>query len=68
MLSGPLLKQNRTYLKSQVGNGLILEGSKSKGILLTRVSFTYLNGEREKTFHPFILKQTKNLLTIEFLI
>ena len=46
MLSGPVLKQFRTYLKSQVGNGWSVEGRKSKGRLLTRVSFRYLSGER----------------------
>ena len=46
MLSGPVLKQFRTYLKSQVGNGWSVEGRKSKGRLLTRVSFRYLTGER----------------------
>ena len=45
MLSGPVLKQFRTYLKSQVGNGWSVEGRKSKGRLLTRVSFRYLSGE-----------------------
>ena len=46
MLSGTVLKQFRTYLKSQVGNGWSVEGRKSKGRLLTRVSFRYLSGER----------------------
>ena len=46
MLSGTLLKQFRTYLKSQVGHGWSVEGRKSKGSLLTRVSFRYLTGER----------------------
>ena len=46
MLSGPVLKQFRTYLKSQVGNGWSVEGRKSKGRILTRVSFRYLSGER----------------------
>jgi hypothetical protein len=41
-----LLKQFRTYLKSQVGNGWSVEGRKSKGRLLIRVSFRYLSGER----------------------
>ena len=48
MLSGPVLKQFRTYLKSQVGNGWSVEGRKSKGRLLTRVSFRYLSGERSE--------------------
>ena len=47
MLSGPVLKQFRTYLKSQVGNGWSVEGRKSKGRLLTRVSFRYLTGNLE---------------------
>ena len=46
MLSGSVLKQFRTYLKSQVGHGWSAEGRKSKGRLLTRVSFRYLTGER----------------------
>tara|TARA_B100001093_G_scaffold232387_1_gene222791 strand:+ start:35 stop:553 length:519 start_codon:yes stop_codon:yes gene_type:complete len=46
MLSGLVLKQFRTYLKSQVGNGRSVEGGKTKGRLLTRVSFRYLSGER----------------------
>ena len=46
MLSGTVLKQFRTYLKSQVGHGWSVEGRKSKGRLLTRVSFRYLSGER----------------------
>ena len=46
MLSGSVLKQFRTYLKSQVGHGWSVEGRKSKGRLLTRVSFRYLTGER----------------------
>ena len=46
MLSGTVLKQFRTYLKSQVGHGGSVEGRKSKGKLLTRVSFSYLSGER----------------------
>ena len=46
MLSGAVLKQFRTYLKSQVGNGWSMDGRKSKGRLLTRVSFRYLSGER----------------------
>ena len=46
MLSGAVLKQFRTYLKSQVGHGWSVEGRKSKGRLLTRVSFRYLFGER----------------------
>ena len=50
MLSGAVLKQFRTYLKSQVGNGWSVEGRKSKGRLLTRVSFRYLNIERSEVF------------------
>ena len=46
MLSGAVLKQFRTYLKSQVCHGWSEEGRKSKGRLLTRVSFRYLTGER----------------------
>ena len=46
MLSGAVLKQFRTYLKSQVGHGWSLAGRKSKGRLLTRVSYRYLSGER----------------------
>ena len=45
MLSGAVLKQFRSYLKSQVGHGWSVEGRKSKGRLLTRVSFRYLTGE-----------------------
>ena len=50
MLSGAVLKQFRTYLKSQVGHGWSVEGRKSKGRLLTRVSFRYLTGERSTEF------------------
>tara|TARA_Y100001978_G_C23304823_1_gene251084 strand:+ start:81 stop:200 length:120 start_codon:yes stop_codon:yes gene_type:complete len=39
MLSGAILKQFRTYLKSQVGYGWSVEGRKSKGRLLTRIFF-----------------------------
>ena len=46
MLSGPVLKQFRTYLKSQIGNGWSVEGRQSKRKYLTRVSFRYLSGER----------------------
>ena len=46
MLSGAILKQFRNYLKSQVGHGWTVEGRKSKGRLLSRVSYRYLNGER----------------------
>ncbi len=46
MLSGAVLKQFRTYLKSQVGHGWSVEGRKSKGRLLTRVSFRQLTCER----------------------
>ena len=46
MLSRPVLKKFRTYLKSQVSNWWSVEGRKSKGRLLTRVSFRYLFGER----------------------
>ena len=46
MPSGSVLKQFRTYLKSQVGHAWSVEGRKSKGRLLTRVSFRYLTGER----------------------
>ena len=41
-----LLKQFRIYLKSQVGHGWSVEGRKSKGRLLTRVSLKYLTGKR----------------------
>ncbi len=46
MLSGTVLKQFRTYLKSQVGHGWSVEVRKSKGRLLTRVSFRCLSYER----------------------
>ena len=46
MLSGPVLKQFRTYLKSEVCHGWSVEGRKSKGRLLTRLSFRYLTFER----------------------
>ena len=46
MLSGTVLKQFRTYLKSQVSHRFSVEGRKSKVTLLTRVSFRYLSGER----------------------
>ena len=46
MLSGAVLKQFRTYLKIQVGHSWSVEERKSKGRLLTRVSFRYLTGER----------------------
>ena len=46
MISGPVLKKFRTYLKSQVGNGWSVEGRKSRRRFLIRVSFRYLSGER----------------------
>ena len=46
MLSGLVLKQFRTYVKSQVRNRWSILGRKSKGRLLTSVSFRYLFGER----------------------
>ena len=46
MLSGAVLMQFRTYLKIQFGHSCSVEGRKSKGRLLTRVSFRYLTGER----------------------
>ncbi len=47
MLSGAVLKQFRTYLKSQAGNNRWrVEGRRSRGRLLTRVCFRYLPGER----------------------
>ena len=46
MLSGTVLKQFCTYLKSQVGHGWSVEGRKSKRRYLTRVSFRYISGER----------------------
>ena len=46
MLSGAVLKQFRTYLKSKVGHGWSVEGRERKVRLLTRVSFRYLTGER----------------------
>ena len=46
MLYGTFIKQFRTYVKSQVGHGWIMEGRKSKGRILTRVSFRYLTSER----------------------
>ena len=45
MLSGHVLKQFRTYFKSQVGHGWSVEGRKSRGRLLSRVSFRYLSDE-----------------------
>ena len=45
MLSGALLKQFRTYLKSQVEHVWGVEGRTSKERLLTRVSFRYLSSE-----------------------
>ena len=46
MLSGAVLKQVRTNLQSQLGHVWSVEWRKSKGRLLTRVSFRYLTGER----------------------
>ena len=46
MLSGTVLKQFRTYLKSQVGYGWSVEGRKSKRRYLTKVSLRYISGER----------------------
>ena len=45
-ISGTVLKQFLTYLKSQVRHRWSVEGRKSKGRILTRVSFRYLSGER----------------------
>ena len=46
MLSGAVLKQFRTYLKSQVGHGWSVERRKSKGRIFTRVPLRYLTNER----------------------
>ena len=46
MPSRTILKQFLTYLKSQVRHGWTIEARKSKGRLLKRLSFRYLNGER----------------------
>ena len=46
MLYGAVLKQFRTYLKNQACHDWSIEGRKSKGRLLTRVSSKYLTGER----------------------
>ncbi|MAO02881.1 MAG: hypothetical protein CMD05_08200 [Flavobacteriales bacterium] len=45
MLSGGVLKQFRTYLKSQVGHGWSVEGWKSRDRLLKKVTFRYLSEE-----------------------
>ena len=46
MLSGTVLKQFRTYLKSHVGQGWTLENRKSRRSYLTRFSFRYISGGR----------------------
>ena len=46
MISGAVLKQFRTYLKSQVGHGWSVERRKSKGRIFTRVPLRYLTDER----------------------
>ncbi len=53
MLSGAVLKQLQTYLKSQVGYGWSVDGRKRKGRLLKRVSFSYLNSERRLVLFDF---------------
>jgi hypothetical protein len=45
MLSRAVIKQFRTYFKIQVGHSWSVEGRKSKGRLLTKVSFIYENDE-----------------------
>ena len=50
MLSGTVLKQFHTYLKSKVGYGWSVEGRKSKRRYLTRVSLRYISGERSVVF------------------
>ena len=63
MLSGAVLKQFRTYLKSQVGHGWSVEGRKSKGRLLTRVSFRYLTGERSVVLVESVFKIKRIILS-----
>ena len=63
MLSGTLLKQFRTYLKSQVGHGWSVEGRKSKGRLLTRVSLRYLTGERSVVLVESVFKIKRIILS-----
>ena len=46
MLSRACSKEIPYLLKSQVSNWWSVEGRKSKGRLLTRISFRYLFGER----------------------
>ena len=46
MLSGTVIKQFCTYLKSQICHGWSLEGRKSKRRYLSRVSFRNIFGER----------------------
>lgn len=46
MLFSTVLKQFRTYLKSQVGHIWSVEGRKNKRRYLTRVSFKYISGKR----------------------
>ena len=45
MISGAVLKQFRTYSKSQVGHGWSVEERQSKRRYLTKVSFRYLSGK-----------------------
>ncbi len=46
MLAGTVLKQFRTYLKSQVVHWRSVEGRISKRRYLTRVSFRYISSKR----------------------
>ena len=48
MLSGPVIEQFQTYLKSQVDHRWSMEGRKRIGGLLTRVSFRKLTCERSQ--------------------
>ena len=50
MLSGAVLKQFRTYLKSQVGHGWSVEGRKSKGRFLTKKTHEYTYKELAAEF------------------
>ena len=63
MLSEAVLKQFRTYLKSQVGHVWSVEGRKSKGRLLTRVSFRHLSSEKSVVWKLELREDDEKFMT-----
>jgi len=68
MLSGALLKQFRTYLKSQVGHGWSVEGRKSKGRLFNFIRTFTLLATSEYCFSCIALNIAVSRVHINFAI